>query len=272
VNAGGRPVFADVGADTMTLDPASVARRATDATAAVIPVHLFGSPADLPAIRAALKGRAVHVLEDAAQSIHATQGGAKTGALGDSSAFSIYPSKNLGAAGDGGIVGTDDVALADLVACLRDHGQTKKLYDHRRVGTNARMDEIQAAVLRAKLPHVAAWTRARRAIAARYDAAFAGTRVRPQRVLPGAASAVHLYTVRVPRRDDVRAHLTARGIDTGVYYPIPLHRQTCFAPYEPAECPVSDALSAEVLSLPCFPGLTAAEQERVIGAVLEASR
>ena len=267
VNAGGRPVFADVKADTHNVDPDAVARLLSDRTAAVIPVHLFGSPADLPAVRAALDGRKVFVLEDAAQSIHATLHGRRAGSLADAAAFSFYPSKNVGAAGDGGMVTTADERLAEIVASLRDHGQRRKLYDSDRVGTNSRMDEIQAAVLRHKLPLVDAWTRERRQVAARYDAAFQGTAVLPQRVIPGAQSAYHLYTVRVPHRDDVRADLQAREIGCGVYYPLPLHRQTCFARFHPDACPVSDRLATEALSLPCFPGLTREEQDRVIAEV-----
>ncbi len=193
--------------------------------------------------------------------------GRRAGALGDAGTFSFYPSKNLGAAGDGGIVTTDDDALADAIRALRDHGQRHKLYDHERVGTNSRMDEIQAAVLRVKLPLVAAWTRQRRAVAARYDLAFQGTPFLTQRVEEGARSAYHLYTVRSERRDAVRAALEERGISTGIYYPVPLHRQSCFAPYAPDACPVADRLAKEVLSLPCFPGLTSEEQDAVIEAV-----
>jgi dTDP-4-amino-4,6-dideoxygalactose transaminase len=267
VNAGGRPVFADVLADTQCIDPEAVRRLASDRTAAVIPVHLFGSPADVPAVRAALGGRKAFVLEDAAQSIHATLHGRRAGSLADAAAFSFYPSKNVGAAGDGGMVTTDDPRVAEVVQSLRDHGQRKKLYDSDRVGTNSRMDEIQAAVLRHKLPFVDAWTRERRQVAARYDAAFQGTAVVPQRAIPGAQSAYHLYTVRVPHRDEVRADLQAREIGCGVYYPLPLHRQTCFARFDPAPCPVADRLATEVLSLPCFPGLTRDEQDRVIAEV-----
>lgn len=269
VNAGGRPVFADVLPATQNLDPESLAERVSGRTAAVIPVHLFGNPMDLAELREALPTalRGVFFLEDAAQAIHATIEGRRVGALGDAGTFSFYPSKNLGAAGDGGIVTTDDAALAQAVAALRDHGQTRKLYDHEFVGTNSRMDEIQAAVLRTKLPRIAEWTRARRAIAARYDLAFQGTPVRTQKVRPRAESAYHLYTVSVPDRDAVRKTLDDRGVATGVYYPLPLHRQTCFARYEPDACPVADALAGDVLSLPCFPGLTGPEQDHVIEAV-----
>jgi dTDP-4-amino-4,6-dideoxygalactose transaminase len=286
VNAGGLPVFADVDAHTHNLDPASVAALVSEHTAAVIPVHLFGAPADIPAIREAVgsqryaangsngapAGSDVFVLEDAAQAVHARVGERRAGALADAGTFSFYPSKNLGAAGDGGIVTTDDGVLAQQVRALRDHGQTCKLYDHEHVGTNSRMDEIQAAVLRLKLPWVEPWTAARREIARRYDEAFAGTAVRPQALLPGSESAYHLYTVRVERRDEVAAALDAAGVGSGVYYPLPLHRQTCFRRYESASCPNADALAASVLSLPCYPGLTPGEQGRVIEALRAAIR
>lgn len=271
VNAGGRPIFADVDATTMNLDPASLAARLTARTAAVIPVHLFGAPADMAGVSRVLAGRDdVFVLEDAAQAIHALSHGRRAGALTRAAAFSFYPSKNLGAVGDGGAITTDDPVLADAVASLRDHGQRRKLYSHERVGVNARMDELQAAALCAKLPHVEAWTAARRRLARRYDEALAGCAAVPQRVLPSTESAYHLYTVRVPGRDRVRAALEAAGVATGIYYPVPLHRQACFASYAPDACPVADALAQEVLSLPIFPGLTEPEVERVVGALLTA--
>ncbi|MDA1195427.1 MAG: DegT/DnrJ/EryC1/StrS family aminotransferase [Planctomycetota bacterium] len=267
VNAGGRPVFADVDPETFNLDPRAVAARLSPSTAAVVPVHIFGAPADVPALRALLPEN-VFLLEDAAQAIEATQGGRKAGALADAATFSFYPSKNLAAAGDGGVVTTEDAALAAKVRALRDHGQTRKMYDHEDIGTNSRMDEIQAAVLLQKMPHIGAWTAQRRAIAARYDAAFAGTKIRPQRVLAGSDSAWHLYTVRVADRDRLREHLVAQGIGCGIYYPHPLHQQACFGRFAPDACPETDRLATEVLSLPCFPGLREDEQAQVIAAVL----
>lgn len=273
VNAGGRPVFADVDEHTMNLCPSSVERLVGPRTAAVVPVHLFGSPAPMDVLQQVVAAHGpVTLVEDAAQAIHARWQGRRAGSLGRAATFSFYPSKNLGAAGDGGAVTTDDTSMAELVASLRDHGMRKKLYSHERVGTNARMDEMQASVLRAKMPRIDAWTAARRAVAARYDAAFAGTPVLPQRILPGAEACYHLYTVRVPRRDEVKAALELAGIATGIYYPVPLHRQACFAGWAPSPCPVADRLSAEVLSLPMFPGLQPEEQQRVIDQVLAACR
>lgn len=268
VNAGGTPVFADVDPATWNLDPARVAERLSPRTAAVVPVHIFGMPMDIEALRAVLP-EDVFVLEDAAQAIHATLHGRRAGALADAGTFSFYPSKNLAAVGDGGVVTTDDGTLAARVRALREHGQTRKLYDHDAIGTNSRMDELQAAFLTAKLAHVPAWTEARREIAARYDAAFDATTLRGQAAPAGGASARHLYTVRSDARDALLEGLRARGIGCGIYYPQPLHQQRCFARFEPAPCPVADQLAAEVISLPCFPGLTLEEQARVIAAVGE---
>jgi len=273
VNAGGVPVFADVDEETQNLDPQSVRERLGPRTAAVVPVHLYGSPADMRGVRAVIAAapEPVFVLEDAAQAVEARLDGRPAGSLGDAAAFSFYPSKNLGAAGDGGMVTTSDVALAETVRALRDHGQTRKLYTHEMVGTNSRMDEIQAAVLGAKLPFLADWTRERREIAARYEQALAGSAVRVQRRVPGAESAWHLFTVRVPERDHVRERLAQDGIATGVYYPVPLHRQPCFGGAQAPPCPVADRLCREVLSLPCFPGLERGEQERVVESLRRAS-
>jgi dTDP-4-amino-4,6-dideoxygalactose transaminase len=262
---------------TWNLDPACVARLLSERTAAVVPVHIFGAPADMGGLRAVLAaaGSDAFLLEDAAQAIEATLDGRMAGALGDAATFSFYPSKNLAAVGDGGVVTTDDEDLAALVRALRDHGQTRKMYDHEHVGTNSRMDELQAAVLHIKLDRVAAWTQERRDLAARYDEAFADLPLAPQQVLAGARSAYHLYTVRTAQRDALRAALGAHGIGCGIYYPVPLHRQRCFQPAGgeaggALACPAADALSAEVLSLPCFPAMTDDEGRRVIAGVRSA--
>lgn len=270
VEAGGRPVFVDVDPSTFLIDPASVAARATPETAAVVPVHLFGAPVDLAPLQTALEAagaRDVFVLEDAAQAIDATLAGKPVGSLGDAAAFSFYPSKNLAAAGDAGLLTTNDSALAGRLLRMREHGAADVPYLHPEVGTNGRMDEIQALVLEARLAHLAAWTGARRAIAARYGLALAASPLRPQQLVPGAVSAWHLYVVRTPRRDALRAFLAARGIATGVYYPVPLSRQPCFASFDPLPCPNAERLAGEVLALPCFPGLREAEQARVLEAL-----
>ncbi len=304
VNAGGIPRFADVDLDTHCIDPKSVDALLGPQTAAIIPVHLFGMPADMHALDEVLiaAGRREHVfvLEDAAQSIHAdirlpaqsharTTGGSngsshaangvshgsgsalRTGAIGDAGTFSFYPSKNVGAAGDAGMLVTNSEAINGLARSLRNHGQADVAYEYERVGTNSRMDEIQAAVLRIKLLHVAAWTEARQAIAARYEQAFSSTlAVQCQGKTPGARSAYHLFTIRVPGRDHVRGAMEEAGIATGIYYPNPLHSQHCFASYSQDPCPNTERLSGEVLSLPCFPGLSIDEQQRVIDATLDA--
>ncbi len=268
VNAGGVPVFADVLEDSQNLDPASVARLVSDRTAAIVPVHLFGNPADLVGIRAALGGRKVFVLEDAAQAVDATVGGRRVGSLADAGSFSFYPSKNLGAAGDGGILTTNDGRLADLVAQLREHGSSQKLYHHERVGKNSRMDEMQAAVVRRKLPCLPGWTAGRQAIGARYSAAFADVpEVEVPVPLPGGTHVYHLYTLRARRRDELLASLKAKSVGAGVYYPVPLHRQPCFQKFSPSPCPVSDRLATQTISLPCFPGLRPDEQDVVVAAV-----
>jgi dTDP-4-amino-4,6-dideoxygalactose transaminase len=268
VNAGGVPVFADVSESDQNLDPADVARRVSDRTAAVVPVHLFGGPANVAGIRAAIGDRDVFLLEDAAQAVDATIAGRRVGGVGDAGAFSFYPSKNLGAAGDGGMFTTDDDGLADAVAALREHGSSRKMYLHERVGKNSRMDEIQAAVVRRKLPHLPSWTEARQAVASRYVEGLSDV---PEVALPrpraGSTHVYHLFTVRARRRDELAADLRARGIGCGVYYPVPLHRQGCFARFSPGSCPVSDRLATEVISLPCYPGLSFPEQDAVIGAV-----
>ncbi|MDJ0976695.1 MAG: DegT/DnrJ/EryC1/StrS family aminotransferase [Planctomycetota bacterium] len=289
VNAGGTPVFADVDLETYNLSVDTVLPHLGARTAAIVPVHLFGNPVDMAALRRGLDaGRAklngddpgdVFLLEDAAQAIAASVDGVRAGALGDAATFSFYPSKNLGAAGDGGMVTTSSEKLAHTVRALRDHGQTKKLYDHSWIGTNSRMDEIQAAVLRAKLPHLMTWTAQRQAIAARYDEAFADAPLGLQQIDAGTHAVYHLYTVRIEDpdapgapdlRDRVRAALGEAGIGAGVYYPMPLHRQSCFHAFGVSDCPNADRLSATVLSLPCFPGLRPDEQERAIEALLAA--
>ena len=302
VNAGGTPRFADVDLNTHCIDPASVASLVGPQTAAIVPVHLFGMPADMAAIDDVLCAAGVReqvfVLEDAAQSIHADlhlpappaipagSNGAsngwtahkpdtsrRTGGIGDAGTFSFYPSKNVGAAGDAGILVTNSETINRLARSLRNHGQAEVTYEYERVGTNSRMDEIQAAILRIKLLHVASWTEARQTVARRYSEAFAcSPSIVPQATTPGATSAYHLYTVRVPQRDRVRDALTQANISTGVYYPNPLHSQSCFASFSHDPCPSTERLSGEVLSLPCFPGLSSVEQGRVIDALLAAVR
>jgi dTDP-4-amino-4,6-dideoxygalactose transaminase len=255
---GARPVFADVDPDSLNLDPAAAAAAVGPRTRAVIPVHLFGRPAPLPSVGD------VPLLEDAAQSLGAAP------VRGAAAAVSFFPTKNLGAAGDGGAVLTSDDALADRIALLRTHGASPK-YHHATVGGNFRLDALQAAILRVKLPHLSDWNQARRANADRYRALLAAAGVPPE-LRPPADVPDHIYNqfvVRAPRRDALRAHLAAAGVATEVYYPVPLHLQACFADlgYRPGAMPVAEAAAAEVLALPIFPSLTADEQAYVVDTI-----
>jgi dTDP-4-amino-4,6-dideoxygalactose transaminase len=252
-----RPVFADIEADSFNLDPAAALAACGAKTRAIIPVHLFGRPATLPAA-------SVPVLEDAAQSIGAVPLRGVAGCL------SFFPSKNLGAFGDAGAVYADDDVFADRARLLRTHGSRPK-YVHHVVGGNFRLDTVQAAVLKVKLPHLASWTQARRANAERYRRLFAASKVPAEVRLPADAPG-HIYNqfvIRAPRRDALREHLSASGVETVVYYPIPFHLQPCFADlgYQAGAFPVAERACQEVVALPIFPGLTEAQQEHVVDRI-----
>ncbi len=269
---GARPVMVDVDPVDYCLDPEAVEDHVTDATRAVIPVHLFGQAADMDALREA--ARDVPILEDCAQAWGATFEDQPVGSLGVMGAFSFFPSKNLGGFGDAGLVTTDDLELATRLRELRVHGQSGP-YEHPAVGGNFRLDALQAAVLRVKLPHVPAWVDGRRANARRYAELFAAAGLDEVLTLPdevpGRGHTFNQYVVRAPRRDELRAHLGRRGIGAAVYYPLPLHLQPCFADlgYLPGDMPVAEEASAEVLALPVFPELTAPEMDEVVAAVAE---
>ncbi|HEX6040611.1 DegT/DnrJ/EryC1/StrS family aminotransferase [Longimicrobium sp.] len=267
-NVGARSVFADIQPDTFNLDPACADDAVTERTKVVMPVHLFGQMADMTAFRALGEGRGVRILEDAAQAIGARQRTADgewitTGTLGDACAFSFFPTKNLGAFGDAGMTVTNDADTAERLRKLRVHGG-RQMYHHEEVGYNSRLDALQAAVLRAKLPHLRAWSDARRHHAAFYDGALAGIDgiVTPV-VKPDSESIFNQYTLRVldGRRDALSEHLKAAGIGSGVYYPVPLHLQECFAylGYREGQFPHAEQACREVLSLPVFPELTQAQ-------------
>ncbi|HEX2204670.1 MAG TPA: DegT/DnrJ/EryC1/StrS family aminotransferase, partial [Longimicrobium sp.] len=275
-NVGARPVFADIDADTFNLSPAAAEAAFTERTKAVMPVHLFGQMADMPAFRALGDRRGVAVIEDAAQAIGARQRlddgtWITTGTLGDACAFSFFPTKNLGAFGDAGMTVTNDDETAERLRKLRVHGG-RQMYHHEEVGYNSRLDALQAAVLSAKLPHLAGWSAKRREHAAFYDQALAGIDglVTPT-VRPGHESIVNQYTLRVldGRRDALMEHLKARGVGSNVYYPVPLHLQECFAylGYREGQFPESERACREVLSLPVFPELTGAQREYVAESV-----
>jgi dTDP-4-amino-4,6-dideoxygalactose transaminase len=272
-NAGGTPVFADIDPHTFNLDPAAVEAAITPRTRAIIAVDLFGQMAALERILAAAGRAGVPVIEDAAQAIGARRRVEGTwrmaGELPWAATFSFFPSKNLGGYGDGGMIVTQDATLAERLRRLRLHGGARQ-YHHEEVGTNSRLDTLQAAVLLAKLPRLAAWSAERRAHAARYSAAFAGhSAVRPPVTDPANQPIVHQYTLRVERRDGLLAHLKANGIGCAVYYPLGLHLQPCFAHlgYRPGSLPATEEATRTVISLPVYPELTDAQQDAVIDAV-----
>jgi len=275
-NAGGRVVFADIDADTFNLDPAAAAAAIGDGTRAVVPVHLFGQMADMASFRGLGDQKGVAVIEDAAQAIGARQrlrdgSWITTGSLGDACAFSFFPTKNLGAFGDAGMIVTNDEAIATRLQRLRVHGG-RQMYHHEEVGYNSRLDALQAAVLSVKLPYLDSWSEARRANGRFYDEAFRDlTGIVTPIVREQNETIVNQYTIRVRdgRRDAMIEHLTAQGVGSSVYYPVPLHLQECFAylGYREGDFPVSELASREVLSLPVFPELTEEERERVADAV-----
>lgn len=263
---GAKPVFVDIDPVTFNIDPSKVAAKVTPRTRAILPVHLFGQPCDVQALKDAAPG--IPIVEDAAQTILASTSHGPVGGLGTLACFSFFPSKNLGGFGDGGLVTTNDSGLAEKVRRLRVHGSHPK-YVHAMVGGNFRLDTLQAAVLRVKLPHLAGWTDARRANAARYDELLAGLVATPARVEPGHV--YNQYTVRAERRDELAKHLAARKIGHAIYYPLALHLQECFAHlgHREGDFPEAERASREVLSLPIYPELGEARQRRVADAIAD---
>jgi len=266
---GAVPVFVDVEEESMNLDPALVERAVTLRTRAILPVHLFGRPCDMAGLLDIARRRGLMVVEDCAQSFGARYRGRRTGTLGQLGAFSFFPSKNLGCCGDGGLLATSDDDLADLARALRVHGSRKK-YHNEMVGYNSRLDEIQAAVLRVKLPHVEAWNEGRRRVAATYRRLLEG---RAGIVVPPVVEGhvFHQYTVRVPGcdRDRLQARLQEEGVETMVYYPVPCHRLKLYEDsHAHVACPVAERLCAEVISLPIWPEMDEAAQGAVARALL----
>lgn len=266
---GARPVFVDVDPETYTLDAGLIEARITPRTRAIVPVHLYGRPAALDAVLAVARAHGLRVVEDACQAHGARYHDRRTGGLADAAAFSFYFSKNLGAYGEGGMVTTNDAGLAEQVRMRRDHGSRKR-YHHELVGMNGRLDEVQAAVLRAKLPHLDDWNATRRAHAAYYTAQLAGL---PELVCPTAVAdgehVFHLYVLQVPRRDDLVAFLKERGVGAGIHYPVPCHLQPAFADlgYARGDLPVTERLVDRIISLPMYPELSEAQREYVVEQV-----
>ncbi|MBM7789567.1 DegT/DnrJ/EryC1/StrS family aminotransferase [Tenggerimyces flavus] len=265
VRAGATPVFVDVDEQTALADPKQVASRVEQGARAILPVHLYGQTWPLDELRPYLRERDVLMVEDAAQAQGASRFGMRAGSVGQVAATSFHVSKNLGALGDGGAVLTSSAEIASQVRSLRNHGSREK-YVHDVIGTNSRLDEIQAVVLRAKLRRLDCWNDERRRLAARYDELLEIDGVGRPYVLPGNVPVWHLYVVRVRHRDDVLARLRNRGVQAGVHYPIPIHLQKPFneSMSRAGQYPVSERLAGEVLSLPLFPGMSAEQQERIV--------
>jgi dTDP-4-amino-4,6-dideoxygalactose transaminase len=271
---GATPVFVDIEPATYNIDTGRLHAAITRRTKAILPVHLFGLMADMDPIVELAARSGVAVVEDAAQAIGATYKGRPAGGIGACGCFSFFPSKNLGAFGDAGLLVTGDDQLARLARSMRQHGMEPK-YHHSVIGGNFRMDALQAAILRVKAPHLAGWTGARRENAKRYAALFRDAGLIEQVTLPvEPAERRHIfnqYVIRTPRRDDLRAHLTARGIGTEVYYPKPLHLQPCFSylGHQPGDFPSAERAAAESLALPIYGELTLAQQQTVVDAIAE---
>ena len=269
-HVGATPVPIEPLPNTANLDPDRLAAALTPRTRAVLPVHLYGQPADLEPILAFAAAHGLKVVEDAAQAHGAAYGGRRLGAHGDIVAWSFYPGKNLGALGDAGAVTTSDADLADRVRLLRNYGSRRK-YHNEVIGYNSRLDELQAALLRAKLPHLDAENGRRALIARRYLDGLIGARVQPLEVNARCASVWHQFVIRHPRRDALASDLAARGIATMIHYPVPPHRQPAYAHLNMpvGALPITEALHQEVLSLPMGPTMTLADADRVIGAIHE---
>jgi len=279
---GAKPVFADVDPETLNLDPAKVEQRLRTSPKgmhAVMPVHLYGQCADMDAFSRIAAEFNVHVVEDAAQAVGATWNGKRAGSLSLAAAFSFYPTKNLSAFGDAGAVTTNDARLAERMKSLRNHGGKQRYY-HDEVGANSRLDSIQAAVLRVKMPHLAKWNEARRERARTYGRLLSSAGLTKTgadstapvvllKTLPGAHHIYHQYVIRVRDRDKLRTFLSERGVGSEIYYPIPLHLQKCFAylGYAPGDLPEAERAALDVLALPIFPELEEDEQRHVVESI-----
>ena len=274
VRAGARPVFVDVDDDALLIDPAAVEEALTDRTRAVIPVDLYGQVAPFEQLPKSVAEHGIAVIEDGAQSQGATRHGRTAGTFGTLAATSFYPGKNLGAYGDAGAVTTDDDVLAQRVRLLGAHGSPAK-YQHTDFGFNSRLDTLQAVVLRSKLRRLQEWNAQRRQAAAAYDRMLWGAAgVRTPVTLPGNEHVWHLYVVRVENRDDVLQRMHAEGVGVGVHYPVPVHLTPAMSDlgYTRGRFPVSERAADQILSLPLFPGITTAQQERVVDVLLSAVR
>ncbi len=270
MSVGAKPVFVDIDPITYEIDAAQIKARITSKTKAIIPVHLYGHPAEMDPIMELARSHGLKVIEDNAQAFGATYQGKKTGSIGDIGCLSFFPTKNLGAFGDGGMVVTNDAALAERMRMLRTHGWKKKYYSEE-VGYNSRLDALQAAILQAKLPHVDAWNEKRRELAARYNEQLAAMGLAVPVERAWGKYVYHLYIIRSTRRDECQAFLRERGIASEVYYPLPPHLSTPCRKfgYREGDFPHAETASRETLALPLYPEMTAAQQDAVIAAVSE---
>jgi dTDP-4-amino-4,6-dideoxygalactose transaminase len=271
VATGARPVFVDIDPDSYTIDPSMIERALTGRTRAIVPVHLFGQPADMGPIKEIARRRALYVVEDAAQAHGAEYQGVRTGALGDVGCFSFYPAKNLGAYGDGGAVTTNSAAIAERIERLRDHGRTTH-HSHAEIGFNSRLDALQAAVLQIKLRRLDEWNASRRRAAEWYAAELAQSGIKTPFVRQGSTHVYHLYVIATNERDAMRSKLDEAGVATGIHYPLPLHLQPALAHlgYRRGDLPCCEAMAARSLSLPMFPEL-GRDQVRRIAAIARAA-
>ncbi len=265
---GAKPVYVDIDDATFNLDPKLIEKAITPKTKAIMPVHLYGQPFDVGAILEICRQHKLPLVEDAAQAHGAKFQGKVIGTFGEISCFSFYPGKNLGAAGEGGALVTNNADFAKRARALREHGSTVRYY-HDEIGYNYRMEGIQGAVLGVKLPHLEKWTQARRRVAHRYHQLLQDTPLQLPLEASFAESAYHLFVVRHPRRDDLKAHLDANGVGCALHYPLPLHLQKCYASlgYQAGDFPISEKAGRECLSLPIYPELTDPQLERVAAVV-----
>lgn len=271
IQAGATPRFADVSSRTLLLTPEQMEAAVTARTRAVIVVHLYGQMPEMDGLCHAAARAGLVVIEDAAQAHGATWHGRRAGTIGRAGCFSFYPGKNLGAFGDAGTVVTADADLAQRIRCLRDHGRAAgSHYHHELIGANSRLDAMQAVVLTAKLSRLDTWTQARRSVAARYRAAFAAGPAHVIDEIPGSRGVYHLAVIRVPDRARLERRLAAKGIHTGIHYPVPCHRQPPYRRFAAGRLPAAEAAAEEILSLPIFPHMTDGQVTRVCDAVREA--
>ncbi len=261
--SGAQPVFVDIDPLTYNLDPEAVAAAITPRTKAIVPVHLYGQPAEMESILAVAKTHGLFVIEDCAQAIGARYRGERVGSLGDVGCLSFFPSKNLGAYGDGGMVVTRDPSLAGAIDVLRRHGGSRK-YHHEVVGFNSRLDTLQAAVLNVKLNYLEGWNESRRRIANRYNELLSGLPITTPFEAPECTHVYHQYTIRTSLRDQLAEYLKSNNVATMIYYPVPLHRQSLYRELATPTLPNAEKSSAEVLSLPMYPELNSEDQDRIV--------